>query len=405
MNTDTQVTEEAVVTPDRDVASSFNAELEAVGIDPKTGEARNGSIEDANDVALNGTQKPKQSEQVPPDKKDGIPDDILLGKPKAEKVDEIDPFTAEPPPELKGKSREHFKNLQVQSGQKITHLEAERAKLAAEIAELKKSGTIPEGITKELEQLRKEKDEINAELEILAVERSPKFKQKFVAREQSLKAQAIRALKISGADETLFDQAIAASEKRKFEILNSDELNEAQRSTLSSLLVQYDLIQDEKNSELSRSKEYVTELERERTAARDAELKEREAQETQLFETVGKRVSSEFEPFMEVEGNEAWNAQVRENREQAKRFFAGKASMEELAEIAHYGIGAKSLHKMFKTLQGKYNELVATHGKVVASNPSVNGGHQPKETPKNESVEERRMRSFREELSAVQNQG
>jgi hypothetical protein len=392
-----QIAEEAIVEPSKAVADSFNAELEKVGIDPTTGHEK---IEQANDVTA---IKPRpEPDAVVTD--DGIPDMLLTGAPKKEP--EVELWKGEPPQELKGKSREHFKNLQSQTGLKITSLETERERLAAEIAELKKNGNVAgEDTIKELEVLRKTREELEAELERVAVERSPMFKQKFLSRENQIKTQAIRVLKVSGADESLFEQAVNAPDKKKFELLNSEELNEAQRSALTSLLVQYDLIQDEKNSALENSKEFVKEHQTREEQRQKDQLAAREHAENEIFERMGKKVSTEFEPFMEVEGNEAWNEQVRANRERAKNFFAGKASLEELAEIAHYGIGAKSLHKMFRTVQGKYNAAVAEIAKLKGANPSINGSHPTKETPVNESSEERLKRTFREEMALVHNQG
>jgi len=401
---ETPLTEEVIETPNQSHADTFNAELEKLGIDPKTGNDR---FDEANDVAQRGDPR-TATEKVAEEKaktEDGIPDEILHGK-KEEKKTEVDPFVAEPPQELKGKSREHFKNLQTQAGQKITSLSTELERTKAEIAELKKNGSGPgEDVTKELETLRAQKKEIEDEFERIAVERSPKFKQKFVPREQSLKSQAVKILKLNGSDETLFDQALVASEKKKWEILNSEDLNESQKGALSSLMIQYDMVQDEKNSELENRKEYLKEEQQQEEAARKAKIEAQERQEQEIFDVVGKKVAAEFEPFMEVEGNDAWNAQVKENREKAKNFFAGKGTLDEMAEIAYYGIGAKSLHKMFRNVQAKYNALAAENQKLKGVNPSINGNHQaPKEEPKNEKPEDRWMRTFAEELRAV-NQG
>jgi hypothetical protein len=80
-----------------------------------------------------------------------------------------------------------------------------------------------------------------------------------------------------------------------------------------------------------------------------------------------------FEPFQKVDGQDEWNKGVEERLKQAREFFNGDADLEKLAEITLYGIGAKKLHSMFKTVQGKLAEVMAENAKLKSASPSING--------------------------------
>ena len=328
-----------------------------------------------------------------------FPESLLEGV-KVEEKKQDDFLTAEPPPEIKGKARENFKRFQEQSTAKIQGLQAELEKTQAEFKALKESGVQSESVAKELETLRAERQQLNDEIEKIAFERSPKFRQQYIAREDSLKNQALKLLKSAGVDETLFEQAVIASEKKKFELLSDESLSDGHRSALASLLIQYDMLQEEKNQALSKSKEYASQLAQEEESKKQAEITQFQEKEKQVFTSALERISKTYEPFTKVEGNEAWNKQVETNVEVAKKFFSGQLSWDELAEMALYGSGAKTIHHMFKTVQTKLNEANAEIKRLKSASPSVNGHTAPvKQSDPSMSREQRAMNTFNEELS------
>lgn len=313
---------------------------------------------------------PVKTDAAPVD--DGLPPE-LLGKPAAPVVspeEEFDKLVSEPP---KGQIKsEQFK--QVQAGAK-KEVERYRAELAALKADLEKRNGMeaPEPLLNELKTLKQAKADMEAELERAAYERSPKFKEKFVAAEERLKAQITRA----GKDYELSDDDIAslssASSKRRGQMIEDMDISQTAKGDLAALLRQKDMLDDEKASALSQSREQLTAYQREQKEAREEQQAREQAEETRILAETREKARQTMLGFKPIPGNPKWEAE-RTAREERVASRLQASTVPELIEAFHLAEDHPILRRVVTAQERTIAELIEKVARLTAAGPGGGAG-------------------------------
>lgn len=331
------------------------------------------------------TPAPEAPKVEPATKKDGAPDVFM--REEAPKADDDARLLDESP---KGPVKhEHFSRVQTLAKERIAAAQAEAADLRAKLAEFEARGADPK--TKaELDQIRKERDDYEARLEREAFERSPKFQREFVAKESAIIKRAERYLADAEADPGVLRDIASLSGKRRIEAIENLDIPATSKGLLTAAVAELDALKDARDEALNSSKELRTQWESEAQAKAQADQERVKAEESRVFEAVSKKVAAVFEPFKEVEGHPEWNAEVKANREKAQQFFSGDVSLDEMAEIVHYGVGGKRMHEMFHMARKENSELRAQVAALQAAQPGAGDSRQTQNKPLEEMTPEQR---------------
>lgn len=321
-------------------------------------------------------------------KTEEFPSEFIQGK---EKVEEEDFLTTKPKGPIK---HDHFVSLQQQAAKKF---EAIKSEMEEWKSKAEKVPVVDPEIVSRAEKAEARAREIEEELERANVERSPKFKAEFSAKEESIRTQIKKTGAELGLDLDTVDSLLSAQGKRRLDLIEDLDLGVTHKSHLATSLAQLDGIQSAKEQYLSQSREVLKEMTLKEQAAEDSRKALERTHETKVFNTVLETMGKTFEPFMKVEGNEGWNKSVEANTVVAKRFMDGEFTTEEFAEVVLAGVGAKTLHKMF---QNARNQLIAAREELAglkAAGPTVpNTQSQPTVDRSKMSPEESAMATWRQ---------
>lgn len=315
--------------------------------------------------------KPPPTTEKPPDAKPPtkgeVPDHLITGD-KIEKPADDDISKIELPKGASPKSAEAFARLKV----RIEELESKRKEWEAAPKVVD-----PTDWKAKLEAAESRAAELEARVERTDFEKSPRFQQQFTTKEQNALKDATGYLEGSDVNPNVIELAARATGAARIKILGEAGVSGELLSAIMPSLRAYDDVQREKTAALENWKgtaaQWQAEQEKQKTAA-EAQTR---AQEERVMADVGKKVAANFEVYQKVEGHDAWNAQVDDLQTEAKKFFSGDMPLEQIAEVAYYGLGAKHLHAMFHTLQGKYREVQTELAKLKSASPgggNANGG-------------------------------
>lgn len=317
---------------------------------------------------------------------DGLPPE-LLGKPAAVSTEpDIDSLLNE---EVKGQIKgENFRRLREGSKKEIERLRGETAQLKADL-EKRNGMEAPEPLLNELKSLKQAKADMEAELERTAFERSPKFKEKFIAQEDRIKAQLVRA----GKDYELSDDDIAAlssaSGKRRGQMIEDMEISQTAKGDLAALLRQKDMLDDEKASALNQSREQLTAYQREQKEQREAQQAREAAEETRILAETREKARQTMLGFKPIPGNTKWEAE-RTAREERVASRLQASTVPELIEAFHLAEDHPVLRKVVTAQEKTIADLTEKVARLTAAGPGGGAGpadgkdpnapHQPGDT-------------------------
>lgn len=298
----------------------------------------------------------------------GIPDELLSGKAK-----EVDPDAGildnEPTGPIK---HEHFKKVQAYSKAQIAAAKKENEEMAARIKEIDGRGS-DDKTKAELEQLRKDRAEMESELERLAFERSPRFQKQFVAREKATIDRATKAFTDAGGEASLLPEILAATPARRFAMLDELEMSGSGKQYVISVLSEHDAIQSEKAAALSESRERLSQWQNEDKAQQEAAASQRTVEMKKLLDRTIIETATEFEPFRKVDGNDKWNAEVDERITEVHRIAVGESTEKEIVQKIARGVAADRIHQMFRTVRDENTKLKERIASLEAAQPGAGG--------------------------------
>lgn len=316
--------------------------------------------------------KPAETKPTPTANADAIPEQFLTGKkeePKQE--DEFETLMkTEPQGQLKHDDWKRYKSA---VSRKIDALNAQIKEREEKLAAAEKRG-VPEDIAKKLETYEKTLAEREAILERIAVQESPKFKEKFVSRETAIGERLKKHGTELGLDVEALDLALKSSPKRRAEILDQMDMGETARSSLAGLMNQFDLLQDEKSDFLSQSKEVHAKWQEEEKAAEAEKERQWSAQVEQVFHRVGEEMSEKLFAFQKVEGNPTWNGWVDEAKAEAKKYYSdSQLKYDEMAKVAYRAAASFLQDKIITALKERNDAVEKENASLKRSQPGASG--------------------------------
>ncbi len=292
---------------------------------------------------------PAVAQTPPPAPAPTAPDKLPpLSQPKTPAAVDIPKAEAEepeiPPPDTikSTKAADDWRKADALRRQTIKEKRVAEAALKAATAELEKLRKSPFSST-EVEALKKERDELDARLRVLDIERHPKFIAHFT---EKLKQQAAMAKTIVGKDradavETVLKMADSPQRTEQLDKL-MEELSPSQQSRLGNVLGMLDMLAAEREAELEKSaqsRELLIESERAESARQQAAF---EAAFTDEL-AAASATESGIAAFQQRGDDASWNADLGNRVTLAKAIYAGRLPVQDRARAALWAATAPLL--------------------------------------------------------------
>jgi len=284
----------------------------------------------------------------------------------------------EPVPEPVAKSPKaaaEWKNLKAKHKAEIEslqkRLETEKAELESKLKAAPAGGEVSEQIKRELEELKRERDEYSEQLRLLDVERHPKFRAYY---ENAINTQIEKAKAIVGPEKAAEVAELLAMPESAWKAQRVNELiadlTPYQQTRLGATLDKLADITLEREAELRKSRENWDKV----NAQREAEVKAEQEKFAKTFDDVVRGLGPEWEPFKAKEGDDAWNAAVKERIESARAIYSGQLPPAEMAVMALKASAIPLLLQSFQATAQRAKALEEEVAALKAASPKPAGG-------------------------------
>lgn len=334
----------------------------------------------AEDAGKETAAKPAEAKTETPKEEPEFPSELMTGekpeeKPKEAEHDDLDDI--QPSPKMGEAQQSNFKKLKdiARAARKeAAEIKASLESFKAEAA--KKSAPVE---TDELKAARQRIAEMEEHIERANFTMSPRYAKMQQARDNFI-AEAKTYLEGGEISPAVIDAASRVTGAKRVAVLREAGVDPETIGAITANLVSADQMNRSMEDSIKNSKELRSQWEAEEASRAEARKASERAEEDRIFSEVGDAVAKVFEPFQRIEGAEKWNGQADGLRAQAKEFFNGSMSLEDMAEIAYYGVGAKVLHRMFHVQRGELKSLKEQLAKLKAAQPgagSTNGASKP----------------------------
>lgn len=315
-------------------------------------------------VGSGGITTNKPDPEPPPNVPPPEPDPV---KPKLETPKKADAPAADDD-EAWPRSAEQWKAKKAKEKERRTAIEkerdeikADREKLAAEIAELRKAGP-----SDELDKLRAERDDLDRRLKESALEHHPKFVEYF---DGNIKNATESIKRLVGADkagsiESLVNLPPGEYRDARLQEL-ADELPVLKQGQLAGLLNKIEELQNERSSELKRQRENWDRITKEQTAAQMARQKSIETEREKVVTgTIAAIASEELKGHLDEQGADL-----------AKRVsLGGTKDPADTVKLIARGVAYPKVLSALAEAQKEVESLKAQVAKMEAATPGAPGG-------------------------------
>lgn len=231
--------------------------------------------------------------------------------------------------------------------------------------------------TKQIDELKAEKEKLIAQIEAIDLERSPRFSEHFNKAFQSSLARVKEAVGDGLASQAESVVQLPPSKWRK-EKLNEirENLSGIDQGQFDIAIAEWDRATAEKGEALSKSRENYSKL-------KTVEAEDRKREEAMQLATVARTVDSAiqsaraYKAFQPIENDHDHNAAVKLNEERIGKFFRMELPVGEIAAMPIIAAeGRRLMEKEIPALQAKIAELTEALTQAKASNPGLKGGKQ-----------------------------
>lgn len=316
--------------------------------------------------------EPSKPAATPPPEPTKAPDKVEPAK-EPEKVVEGDsgekwPRSAKDWDAFKAKRKEKEEAL----AKERDEIRVERDKIKAEIETLRGQGPSPE-----LETLKKERDEFERQLRIHAVENHPKFKAYF---DNKTNAQIELAKKIVGSEHAeAITKALSLpeSEYRDGKIQElAEALDPLKQARLGSVINSLSQIQEERSSEIAKSRENFDQMQAEQKTSGERAQAEAVKAATDAINTALAQASDPKTGlflYQKKDGNEAWNKEVDARVQTFKHLALGNATMQQRAQACRDAAAFPAVLKYAQERDVEVIKLTEQVKALSAAQPSAAG--------------------------------
>lgn len=326
------------------------------------------------------TRPAKQSELQPvPKPGEKPPAEKAPAKAEAPKDDgEKEPFTSPRAADWKKlkAERDEWKQKATDHETAVkTHTERAAA-IEKEYTEFKSKAGDP----KEIEVLKKEREDYAARLERFALQETPKFRDYYSNKFELAQTRALDAVGKDKADQVKAVLEAPKSSWRK-SILNelvSGMDNEVDKLNLIAAVAEYDGVRDERDKQLENHKANIREY-KAVEAKKQQEAQERQVANRKAVFTETLKAAEKFESF-KASDDPGHNAEVQKNRQLLEAFIMGTGEIPD-SLYAMMPILAKEGERLIKVVEAKdakITELEDALKKYQTAQPQLEGSGAPK---------------------------
>lgn len=313
------------------------------------------------DPEPNDPPKDKIAPEPKPDAKNGIPEpEPDTGKAAPDPDDTPEGLTPKAKADWKG-LRESRKKAEERASQ----AETEANKLKARIAELESTHN-----PAEVETLRKQLEDYEQRLTVVAVEHHPKFQKYFNERTATL----LDTAKKVGGEKIASLLQLPEGEYRS-NLLREEfaQLDPVSQSRLGAIVNSMEELTAQRQSEIARSSEVRKALE----AEEQARAKQQTEHANRILEETLNRWSDPKDGVAVLqsrEGDKAWNDGRESIRAQAREIFNGKLPLDAMAKAATWAAIGPELAKNLKGATATIAQLQEQIAQLKAAKPTLDGG-------------------------------
>ena len=301
--------------------------------------------------------EPVKKDTTEPSFQDAL--DKIMGKepePKPEDNKGSEP-KPEPAPEYKPSTKaEQWKELHAEKESNL-----QRA-VAAEERINRVRNEVTEQFQAEVQKIKSERDEVLKELELIAIERSPKFNEEFSARESAVMKQLQQTVSPAKAKEISELLKATPSDARDNELDDiARGLGVIKQRRFADLVAAYDAVRDERQFKIEESaKNWNT-----RQEQQVQKQQEHKAEINQRFDAVSNR----WRETLTKTSDEVFNKEINEGIARAKSYMNEDLGEEDLAKVAHWAGAGPAFANKSARLEAENKELRATIQKYEQTNP------------------------------------
>lgn len=239
-------------------------------------------------------------------------------------------------------------------------------------------------------------DALERRMEEIALERSPRFQKTYVEGRNALVDEAHALAKELEVDESVVDRALAATGRKRLELLDEAFANSTAAVThFSNLLSKVDSLEREKTNELAQHRDRLEKLSAdERRRAVEEQNEERE-KIMQAFDSVLPKVAKAIPDYRIMDGDEDHNAIVRENIEKARKIASGEAELEDQVAAPYLATIAPRLITENATLKKELAELKRIMAQRAANTPGLRSSSTTEESSASNGKPQGMMDAYR----------
>jgi hypothetical protein len=273
---------------------------------------------------------------------------------------------------------------------------AEMEKFRAQVAEMEaKLKSAPassdtELLKKDLEALKRERDEYSEQLRMLDVERHPKFRAYYDAQ---VTAQVEKAKQIVGPERAGEIAEILALPESAWKAQRVNDLiadlTPYQQTRLGATLDKLADISLERDGEIRKARENFAKIEAEKAAA----AKAAEENTVRAFDKTVETLDDTWVMYKPREGDAEWNNGVKERMEFARAIYRGELEPQDLAKQALLAASVPTMLKAFEAQVQRAKALEDELKELRAASPKPTEGGASEE-----AVDDTKGMSFRDGL-------
>lgn len=294
--------------------------------------------------------------------------------PDLTKAEVVTPVADDVPSSIKStKAAEEFKKLK-----------AERDAVRQELEALKKAPNVTEEYVNKLKIIEDEKKALSEQLRLLDIERHPEFQQKYNSRIEATH----ELIKVSAGEQgELLSKLLRVpqNDTRDAQIDRIiSELPPSKQAKVGALMARIDEISTDRMKELNDAKTRYESVIQTRQQEAEQQTMQAKISSEKTWASV-KESARALEVFEPKEGDEAWNSEVNDRVELARRIFNGENDEADLAKAALWAAAAPKYRELLHAQMALNGKLQAELSKLRSSEAKVSTSTEPgRKAPSND---------------------
>ena len=318
-------------------------------------------------------QEPKHEAQAEPAKQPNV--EVSRDK-KGRFID-----SGSPAPEVKPASDDPKQAQQQPESAGIKQLREQYEKTKQELAAAKGELTKLQGqlspeefkvAKEELERLKAESKELRDTLKAVDFTRSPEFKAEIEAPLKAAEARLFQYVpdNLKGTIKYLAEQPASPQKLAALEQAVS-ELSPIAQAAIANAVEHYSGLVDKRNAALENAQHYAGELEKRRQDEATRRQRDAQAAIDRHIQDALAAAAEEIPLFRDRDGDDEWNAKVRNRRESVRKLLTAETDPSRLAEAAVFAEYGRQAIALLPKAEAEIQRLTAELDKLKAARPGI----------------------------------